>query len=530
MTMKILLIAMTACLAAGCSTNRFAVDSSGSAIISIIPNPAKMTVNRGAFLIDADTKIYVPRPNPKVRDIANHLAQLIHRSAALELEIRQSSRPRPEPGAITFRLQHRSDLGNEGYTLSIRPDSISITASRPAGLFYAVQTLRQLLPAELEGTKPKRSVTLTVPCLHIEDKPAFGWRGLLLDCSRTFLSKEYIIRYIDLLALYKMNVLQLHLTDDQGWRVEIKKYPLLAELCSEFSPQYPDEKGGYYSQDDIREIVEYAARRYVTIVPEIEMPGHSSSVFVAYPQLSCTCRKTEIFPFFKGPNITKDIFCAGNNDVYIFLEDVLTEVIELFPSEYIHIGGDEAPKDRWKQCPKCQAMLLRHGLKDEEQLQSYFTQRIERFLNSKGRKLIGWDEILEGGLAKNAAVMSWRGTQGGIKAAQMNHYVVMSPTSHCYFDYDIQSTSLKETYSFNPVPAKLPADKTRFILGGQGNMWTHLARTEPAIDSQIFPRLIGLAESLWTPPELKDFNDFHRRLSTHYRRLDIMHVKAGAEK
>ncbi len=519
MIKKSLLIMLT-CLAAGCSANK-CTPVPAVTQINIIPVPVQLGVNKGVFRIDGDTKIYVAQANSEAKETAKYLARLIGVGA----QIKQGE----DAGAntIIFRLENRDDLGSEGYVLSVQPDAITITASQPAGLFYAVQTLRQLLPFQIETANVK--APLLVPCVQIMDRPSFPWRGLLLDCSRTFLTKEYILRYIDLLALYKMNVLQLHLTDDQGWRLEIKKYPLLTELCSKFSPRYPDEISGYYSQADVKEIVEYARSRYVTIVPEIEMPGHSSSVFVAYPQFCCTGQKTEIFPFGKGPNITKNIFCPGNEDAYAFLEDVLAEVIEMFPSEYIHIGGDEAPKDRWKQCSKCQAMIARHNLRDEEQLQAYFTQRIERFLNSKGRKLIGWDEILEGGLAENAAVMSWRGTQGGIAAAQMNHCVVMSPTSHCYFDYDVKQTPLKETYSFNPIPVGLPADKTRFILGGQGNMWTHLARTEPAIDSQIFPRLIGLAEALWTPQNLKDFDTFHSRLRAHYGRLDIMRVNYGRE-
>jgi hexosaminidase len=258
--------------------------------------------------------------------------------------------------------------------------------------------------------------------------------------------------------------------------------------------------------------------------------GHSSSVFVAYPQLSCRGRKTEIFPFGKGPNITNEVFCAGNDDVFTFLDDVLTEVIDMFPSEYIHIGGDEVPKDRWNECPKCRARIRQEGLKDANELESYFIQRVEKFLNSKGRKLIGWDEILEGGLAKNAAVMSWRGTRGGVKAAGMGHNVVMSPTSHCYFDYEVRRIPLKATYSFNPVGGGLSNEERKFILGGQGNMWTHLARTESAIDGQIFPRLIALSEALWTPAEIKDFNDFHARLPAHYKRLDAMAVEYGPEK
>ena len=324
-------------------------------------------------------------------------------------------------------------------------------------------------------------------------------------------------------------MLHLHLTDDQGWRIEIKKHPRLTEICSNFNKKYPDEKSGFYSQEEMRDIIAYAKSRYITIVPEIEMPGHSSEIFAAYPELSCNGKKSEIYPFFSGPNITKDILCAGNDDVFSLLEDVLTEVIELFPSEYIHIGGDEAPKDRWETCAKCQSRIKTQGLKDEHELQSYFIKRIEKFINAKRRKLIGWDEILEGGLAENAAVMSWRGVKGGIQAAQMGHAVVMSPTSHCYFDYTLETTPLEKTYSFDPVPKELSKDQAQLILGGQANMWTHIARTDSTIDQQIFPRLIALSEALWTEPVKKDFTDFHKRLALHYHRLDKLDVPYGSE-
>jgi len=524
----IIIFVTFACLTAGCQNDAGRQYCAGQTQINIIPRPGNVTVNKGCFRFSRGTKIYIPS-EAGLEDMGGYLAQIIRQSSGYDLEIKKFEEAGNYSNAITLRLENQQCLGEEGYALCVTPNSIAVKAAKPAGLFYGVQTLRQLLPATVESAKAAGNAGLTVPCVEIEDKPAFVWRGLLLDCSRTFLTKEYIMRYIDLLALYKMNVLQLHLTDDQGWRPEIKKYPELTKVCSRFSEKYPDEKSGYYSQDDIRQIVEYGRRRYVTIVPEIEMPGHSSSVFVAYPQLSCRGRKTEIFPFGKGPNITNEVFCAGNDEVFSFLENVLIEVMEMYPSEYIHIGGDEVPKDRWNECPKCRARIRQEDLKDANELQSYFIRRIEKFINSKGRKLIGWDEILEGGLAENAAVMSWRGTQGGIKAAGMGHKVVMSPTSHCYFDYDVNSTPLKETYSFDPV-AGLSSENRKYILGGQGNMWTHLARTEPAIDGQIFPRMIALSEVLWTSAEMKDFNDFHARLVVHYKRLDIMAVKYGPEK
>jgi hexosaminidase len=349
----------------------------------------------------------------------------------------------------------------------------------------------------------------------------------MLDCSRTFLNKAYLFRYIDLLAMHKMNVLHLHLTDDQGWRIEIKKHPRLTEIGSRFASRYAGEKNGYYSQQDIREIVHYAALRHVTIVPEIEMPGHATALLAVYPELSCSGRRQDIFPFFQGPAVTRDILCAGNDAVFDVMKDVLAEVMELFPSQYIHVGGDEAPKDRWQACPKCRQRIKEEGLHNEDELQSYFMRRIGDFVRSKGRTLIGWDEILEGGLAPNAAVMSWRGTKGGYEAAILNHEVVMSPTTHCYFDYDVRQISLDKTYAFCPIPEGLPEEKTRFILGGQANMWTHIARTDSTIDQQIFPRLLALAEALWSKPEQKRFKDFYHRYKSYEQRLHLLGVAVG---
>lgn len=469
-------------------------ENDGIREISVIPKPQSVAFGRGDFTLSHAAQVKFDRSNPGIREIADPMMRFIQAETL----------PQEGAGSIELSIDQQSGIKPAGYQLQIRRKKISLTAKDPAGLYYGVQTLKQLIPADSSGK---------IPCLDITDFPAFGWRGLMLDCSRTFLPKDYILSYIDKLAAIKMNVLHLHLTDDQGWRIEIKKYPELTGICSKFDPQYPGEVSGFYTREDIREIVAYASRNFITVVPEIEMPGHSTGIFAAFPKFSCSGRRSVIYPFFKGPGITEDILCAGNDSVFLFMEDVLVEVIALFPSEYIHIGGDEAPKAEWKKCPKCQSRIKSEGLKDESELQSYFISRIEKFINSKGKKLIGWDEILEGGLAENAAVMSWRGEQGGIEAARQGHSVVMSPTSHCYFDYSYETTPTEKVYSYEPVPKALSANQSKYILGAQANMWTHIARTEAAIDTQIFPRLYALAEVLWTHPATRDYAELQRRIS-----------------
>lgn len=460
---------------------------------SLIPKPQELRIRQGNFFLGRDAKLVFDQEDPAVKSIADQISEIIMADRV----------PAKGKGTIELRIDHQSDITLSGYQLYIGRKKIRITASEPAGLFYGAQTLKQLIPADGSGK---------IPSLEITDFPLHGWRGLMLDCSRTFLPKDYILSYIDRLAEIKMNVLHLHLTDDQGWRLEIKEYPELTAVCSKFDPRYPGERNGFYTQEDIREIVAYAARNFITVVPEIEMPGHSTEIFAAFPQLSCSGKKTIIYPFFQGPGITEDILCAGNDSVFTFMENVLSEVIEMFPSEYIHIGGDEAPKTAWQKCPKCQARIQAEQLKDESELQSYFIRRIEKFIISKGRKLLGWDEILEGGLAENAAVMSWRGEQGGVEAAKQGHTVVMSPTSHCYFDYSYETTPTEKVYSYNPIPKELTGEQAKYIMGAQANMWTHIARTEKAIDAQIFPRLYALAEVLWTNPQERIYEDFDRRM------------------
>ena len=428
-------------------------------------------------------------------------------------------------------------LPYEWYALGVQQDGIVLSATTEEGLYRGTRTLVQLLEQGQESA--------TLPCLSILDAPRFEWRGMHLDVCRHFFPVEFVKKYIDLLARYKMNTFHWHLTEDQGWRIEIKKYPKLTEVGawrsgSQVGPYSRREYdstayGGFYTQEQVREVVAYAAERHITVVPEIEMPGHAMAALAAYPQLGCTGGPYEVQ---KGWGVFDDVFCAGNDSVFMVLQDVLAEVMELFPSEYIHIGGDECPKERWKACPKCQARMKAEHAKDEHELQSYFIQRIEKFVNSKGRKIIGWDEILEGGLAPNAAVMSWRGTEGGIAAAKSGHYAVMSPGSHCYFDHyqgDPANeplaigghTTVQKVYSYEPIPTELKAEEAKYILGAQGNVWTEYILTPEHVEYMAVPRMLALAEVLWTPKEKRDEADFIRRLEQEFPKLDAMHVNAS---
>ncbi len=408
--------------------------------------------------------------------------------------------------------------GEESYTLEISPERAVIRAPRHVGLVYGGQTLLQLLRHE--------GADWSLPCVTITDHPRFQWRGLLLDCSRTFQSPDYLKKTLDRMAFYKLNRLHLHLTDDQGWRIEIKKHPELTKKGAWFEKESgePARHQGFYSQKEMKALVRYGEARGITIVPEIEMPGHSLAALACHPELSCAGGPFKILPNHQTTGIQRDIFCAGNEATYAFLEDVLDEVIEIFPSRYIHIGGDEAPKARWKACPKCQARIQAERLANETELQSYFTKRIEKIINARGRILMGWDEILEGGLAPNAAVMSWRGTQGGIAAARAGHPVVMTPTSHCYFDYTYERISTATAYSFEPIPTELSEAEGRLILGVQANFWTERNREPELADRQIFPRLAATAERGWSSREVRDYDDFARRLRAQRPALQRMEI------
>lgn len=449
--------------------------------------------------------------------------------------VRVEELPGQSTAKVSINLDANQTLGSEGYELHITPEAIKISANAPAGFFYAEQTLRQL-----------RDKDGNYPCCRIWDKPRFGWRGLMVDVARHFFTKEEIKDYLDVMAAHKLNVFHWHLVDDQGWRIEIKRYPRLTEVAgwrsgigfgldAGASKNYrtDGQYGGFFTQEDVREIIAYAASRFITVVPEIEMPGHSTAALVAHPELSCSGG-----PYLSCMHggIHAGVFCAGQEAVFEFLENVLAEVIALFPSTFIHIGGDEVPKDNWQKCPRCQQRIRTEKLKDEHELQSYFIKRIEKIINAHGRRLIGWDEILEGGLAPNATVMSWRGVDGGIAAAKAGHDVVMTPTTHCYFDFYQAHTGqpraagyrpplpLETVYEFEPVAAGIPAERAHHVLGGGANLWTEFIPNYGHLQYMTWPRACALAEAVWSPKESRDLADFKARLKSHCKCLDTLGV------
>ncbi len=489
--------------------------------LNIIPEPASVELTGGVVRLSIGSVVKV---EPATRELGEYVASLLSDASGAVIEVREAVPETSSGSPVILSLDPSLErLGSEGYQLVADHGGVSIRGSAAAGIFYGIQTLRQLLPSTIENGETALAAWM-IPHLKIEDSPRFAWRGLLLDCSRTFQPVSYLEKIIDLLSLYKMNVLHLHLTDDQGWRLQIDQYPRLTEIGAEFPPQYR-KRGGFYTKEEMKRLISYARSRAVTIIPEIEMPGHSLAALAAYPELSCTGGPFEIYPFFKGTNIQRNVFCAGREETFRFLRNVLDEVVELFPTRYVHVGGDEVPKDNWRECPECQARIRDEGLKDEDGLQSYFIRRIEKFLNSRGKQLIGWDEILEGGLAPEATVMSWRGIKGGVAAARMGHDVVMSPTSHCYLDYDHRTISVEKAYSYEPIPAELEPEFHKHILGVQGNMWTHIAVNQAATDIQIFPRLIALAEVGWSAGGQRNWPDFARRLDSHHARLELLGVE-----
>ena len=500
---------------------------------TLVPQPAQLEVCSGDCTLTPDMRIVFEADTVEMRAVAEYLALALteHTGARVYFGGPDETVPRPD-GAVTvkFLLRQDDELGSEGHQLIVEPDGIELRAPTACGVFRGCQTLRQLVQPALKAETPEPASKWRVPCVRIRDWPRYRWRGMLLDCGRHFMTKKFIKRYLDLLAYHKLNVLHWHLTEDQGWRLEIKRYPKLTEVGA-WRGEGEERYGGFYTQDDVREIVAYAKSRYITVVPEIEMPGHSLAALASYPQLGCVGQGYQVGTRW---GVYDDVYCAGNEQVFEFLENVLAEVIELFPSEYIHIGGDECPKKRWHKCPKCQARIEAEGLRAEHELQSYFIRRIEKFLNARGRRLIGWDEILEGGLAPNATVQSWRGMDGAIAAATSGHDVISSPTSHCYLDYAqvrlpgeptwMGYIPLERSYEFEPTPAQLTPEQARHVLGLEGNIWTEHAPQE-RVDWQVFPRLCALAEVGWSPKDRRNWNDFTARMETHYRRLDTLGVQ-----
>ncbi len=510
---------------------------------AIIPQPQMLASCPGVFNLTPDTKIFADTAS---KETANQLATTLCRSTGFPLKVAPKffSGAASRGGILLTTRAASTNLGAEGYELTVAPDSVVIRAQTQAGLFYGMQTLLQLLPPDIFSTQLVAQTSWQIPCLQIQDWPRFPWRGLMLDVSRHFYGKSEVEKILDAMALHKLNRLHWHLTDDQGWRIEIKKYPKLTQIGAwrpgigfDLDPKSttaygPDGRyGGYYTQADIREVVAYATARHITIVPEIEMPGHSTAALAAYPQFSCT--GGPFAPELKG-GVFHGIYCTGNEETYVFLQGVLTEIFRLFPGKYIHIGGDEVPTDEWEHCPKDQAVIRRENLKHAGELEGYFIRRMEKFINAQGRTLIGWSEIRQGGLAQNAVVMDWIG--GAVEAASAGHDVVMTPTGYCYLD-QFQSTNhaaepraiggflpLDRVYAFEPIPKNLAPQYQAHILGAQGNLWTEYIPSLSQAEYMIFPRMCALAEVTWSSRQSHDWNDFIRRLQVHSGRLDQLGI------
>lgn len=526
MLQKTLIILFAFFMLTSCNKKQTAVSP------NIIPQPHQMELIDGAFTLSGNTSLAV---DDDFKEVAQLFNEYISQGIGQTLSIVPSS----EQHQIRFK-KDPSIKNDEGYRLEITPQHIQVSAKQVQGAFYAFQTLRQLFPTAFENSSYKDS-QVALQCLSIEDQPQFTYRGMHLDVGRHFFSVAFIKKYIDLLAMLKMNTFHWHLTEDQGWRIEIKKYPRLQTVAAyrketlvghyNDQPHQFDGKryGGFYTQEEVKDIVAYAQQRQITVIPEIEMPGHSQAAIAAYPELGCSGKPVEVATKW---GIFEEVYCP-NQKTFAFLEDVLDEVIPLFPGKYIHIGGDETPKIRWKNCHRCQTLMKKEGLKDEHALQSYFITRMEKYINSKGKSIIGWDEILEGGLAPNATVMSWRGTKGAIEAAKQKHNVILSPLSHCYFDY-YQSDNdneplaigglipLKRVYHFNPIPEELNGEEANYVLGAQGNVWTEYIPTAEHVEYMIFPRAIALSEAIWS--KQKNYPDFIKRLESFNQRLDVMGV------
>lgn len=496
---------------------------------SIIPVPNEQVINEGVFLLNNNTKLIY---DEDLKNVAEFFKSYIEKGNKIQLN-------KGSKNNINFKVD-TTISNDEGYELKISPKEILIAAKNSKGAFYGFQSLRQLLPTDFEKSNESE---FAIQCLEIKDAPQFGYRGMHLDVGRHFFSVDFIKKYIDLMSILKMNTFHWHLTEDQGWRIEIKKYPKLQTIAAfrnetlighyNDQPQKFDGKkyGGFYTQEEIKEVVKYATERQITVIPEIEMPGHAQAAIAAYPELGCSSKQVKVATKW---GVFEDIYCAKES-TFKFLENVLDEVIPLFPGKYIHIGGDEAPKTNWKKCAHCQKLIKKEGLKDEHELQSYFITRIEKYINSKGKQIIGWDEILEGGLAPNATVMSWRGTKGAVEAAKQKHDVILTPQSHCYFDH-YQSTNenepiaiggflpLEKVYGFKPIPEELTKKEAKYVLGAQGNIWTEYMPTSEQVEYMAFPRMIALSEVVWSTSNNKNYDNFVKRLESFNERLDVLKV------
>ena len=498
-----------------------AADDNRVADYNVIPLPQEVTLTqKGAFVLTGATPIVYPEGDEQLKNDAQFLSDYIADVTALRLTTTSAK----VKNAITLRLNKKVQ-SKEGYVITVDKKGVVIEGATAAGVFYGVQTLRKSIPVDKSLTE------VTLPTVVVKDAPRFGYRGVMLDCARHYFPVKFVKQFIDLIAMHNMNVFHWHLTDDQGWRIEVKKYPGLAKIGSvrektvlgHNSDVFDDTPyGGYYTQEEAREIVKYAADRFITVIPEIDMPGHMIAALAAYPDMGCTGGPYKVSPIW---GIMPDVLCLGNEKTYQFCEDVLSEMMDIFPSEYIHLGGDETPNVRWKECPKCKALMAKENLTPGK-LQGYFTNRIEKFVNSKGRRIIGWDEILDGDINQSATIMSWRGTAPGARGAKMGHDVIMSPSSHVYFDYyqPRQGESqweeplliggnlpIERTYSLEPVPEGADAETASHIIGVQGNLWTEYIAGPSLAEYQVLPRMGALSEVQWRPQGQKDFENYKVR-------------------
>ena len=536
-----------------------AVFYTAGAQVAMIPKPVEMTVPQTAGTLVINSKISMSA-DAALKNSTQFFNDYIKKYYGFDVSTGKKGAGVP---AIDINVSKSKVTHTDGYTLLVDKTGVHITGNSAAGVFYGIQSLIQLLPvpdsASLAPGRKPAGTEVSVPYISINDYPRFAYRGMHLDVSRHFFTIPEVKKYIDYIALHKMNRFHWHLTDDQGWRIEIKKYPRLTQVgayrAGTIIGHFPGtgndnmRSGGYYTQQQVKEIIAYAADRYITVVPEIEMPGHASAAIAAYPELSCFPNENTPKPrgtVWSGDTTGKqvqqtwgvfpDVFCPSEK-TFSFLQDVLDEVVALFPSKYIHIGGDECPKDNWKRSEFCQQLIREKGVKDEHGLQSYFIQRIEKYLNGKGRSIIGWDEILEGGLAPNATVMSWRGEKGGIAAAKENHDVIMTPSSYAYLDYSQTRAEdsltiggylpLQKVYSYDPVPTDLSGGSEKYVLGAQGNLWTEYIATMSKLEYQIFPRMSALSEAAWSPRGTKDWSQFESRLQTQFRRYQLWGASAS---
>ncbi len=501
--------------------------------IGIIPLPSTYELKPGTFYITGQSSIGIDKSDPEMTALANYFNEEINDATGFSLPVNNS-------GTIIFQLGEHKELGEEGYQLSISSDQLILSAYKHHGIFNGIQSVLQLLPPEIKSKTVQADATWSINCIEVTDKPQFAWRGLMLDVSRHFFTKQEVKKFIDQMAEYKYNVFHWHLTDDQGWRLEVKSLPRLTAIGAwraprvgnwwEREPQLPTDSlsyGGYYTTEDIREIVEYAQQRYVTIVPEIDIPGHSMAALSAYPEISCTGG-----PFHVNVGNTfyteiENSLCAGNEQTFEVLDSVFAEVARLFPSPYIHIGGDECYKGFWEKCPKCKMRMQKEHLKNLEELQSYFVKRVAAMVQKRGKQVIGWDEILEGGLAPETIVMSWRGMKGGIEAAKQGHSVIMTPTDHCYLDFyqgdptvepnTYSMLRLQDCYKYQLIPDSVDAS---LIMGGQGNLWTESVPHYRQVEYMIWPRALAISETLWTDARLRNWKFFVNRVEQQFERFD----------